>query len=82
MPLTENVRAAHIRRAMMNLLEKAMDDLGLDEAALAREIAIDRSQVNRICNRKSTASEKTARAIEKLTGIPWHTFVSREWVQA
>jgi len=59
-------------------LKEWMDRRGLDDAALAQEVGVSRSQINRIRNRASLPSLETARALEAVTRIPAAKFMLGE----
>lgn len=72
------VHLVHI--GAMNELQQWMQSKELNDAKLAEltKGQVSRSQISRIRRGRSIPKVSTAKALEALTGIPWHSFVNSE----
>ena len=61
-------------------LSEWMEAEGLKDDAVASKLSLSRVQVSRLRRKINGASVPTARKLESLTGIPWHSFLSPERV--
>ncbi len=59
----------------MSKLQKWMDKNEVRDATVAASLKISRVQVNRI-RRGNKTSVRTARKLERLTGIKWYHFIA------
>lgn len=56
-------------------MQKWMDTKEETDVSLAPRIGVSRVQILRIRSGQCGASKKTAKRLEKVTGIPWHEFI-------
>lgn len=59
----------------MTKLQLWMNKNCMDDAAVARHIKLSRPQVSRIRRGLCAAKVDSAKRLEALTGIKWHTFM-------